>query len=172
MISRVAASILLVTIATVLVSPGVFARAGGGFVSGRATSPPAVHAHPATPPVVHPAGALAGGRGLLRAPFRRNFFRHRGRFTTGAWSGWYGPYDSYGPYDYGSNDYGSSYYGYGPPSEPPPTYPAPGYPVGGGAPDSSQKVIYVLPYRPGCDSETQKVPGRNGAEHAVRIVRC
>jgi hypothetical protein len=86
--------------------------------------------------------------------------------------GVYGPYDSYGPYDYGSNDYGSGYYGYGPPSEPPTAYPAPGYPVGGGAPDSSRKVIYVLPYRPGCDSETQKVPGRNGAEHAVRIVRC
>jgi hypothetical protein len=178
MITRVAASFFLVGIAAILVTSEVFARAGGGFMGGRAaSSPPRAHAHPATPPVVHPGGALAGGRGVLRAQaFRRNFLGHRGRFRNRAWSGrpwydgWYGPSD-YGPYDYNGGYYGAT--NYVPPYEPPPpAYPGPGYPVGGGAPDTAQKVIYVLPYRPGCDSETQKVPGKDGREHSVTIVRC
>jgi hypothetical protein len=176
MITRVAAG-LFVT-AAILVSPEVFARSAGGFMGGRAvSSPPRVHAHPAIP-AVHSGGALVGGRSLVRADaFGRNFFRHRARFGNRAWSGrqWYdGWYGSYGPYDYGSYDYGNGYYGatnYGPPYEPT-AHQGPGYPVGGTAPDTAQKVIYVLPYRPGCDSETQKVPGKGGGEHSVTIVRC
>jgi hypothetical protein len=179
MITRVAAGFFLIGIAAIAVSPEVFARGAGGFMGGRAVSSPGtVHAHPTTAPIVRPGGALAGGRGVTGAhAFRRDFFGHRSRFRRGAflgrqwYDGWYGSYD-YGPYDYGSNDYGGGYYGYGPTSESPPAYPVPGYPVGGDAPDTSQKVIYVLPYRPGCDSETQKVPGKNGGEHAVTIVRC
>jgi hypothetical protein len=174
MITRGAASFFLIGIAAIAVSPEVFARGAGGFMGGRAVSSPGrVHAHPPTAPIVRPPGALAGGRGLVRAhAFRRDFFRHRGRFGQGSFlGGWYGPYD-YGPYDYGSYDNGSGYDGYGPPYERPPAYQGPGYPVGGGAPDTSQKVIYILPYRPGCDSETQKVPGKSGGEHAVTIVRC
>jgi hypothetical protein len=174
MITRIAASFFLLGIAAIAVSPEVFARGTGGFMGGRTVSSPGrVHAHPPSAPIVRPAGALAGGRGVVRAhAFRRDFFRHRGRFGRGAFLGrqWYDGW--YGPYDYGSYDNGSGYDGYGPPYEPPPAYQGPGYPVGGGAPDTSQKVIYVLPYRPGCDSETQKVPGKNGGEHAVTIVRC
>src|SRR5438270_4078728 len=152
MITRVAASFFLVAIAAIAVSPEVFARAAGGFMGGRAvSSPPRAHARPATPPVVHPRGALAGGRGVLRVhAFRRNSFGHRGRFGNRAWSGrqwydsWYGPYDYSGPYGYDGGYYGAT--NYGPPYEPPPSaYPVPGYPVGGGTPDTAQKVIYVLP---------------------------
>jgi hypothetical protein len=177
MITRVAVGFLVIATAAVALSSGVFARGAGGFVGGRGVSaPPRVPAHPATPAVVHPGRSLVGG--IARAPAfgRSSFGHHRGRFGNRAWggrqwyNGWYGPYD-YGPYDYG--DY--SYYdgtGYIPPYAPTPAYQGPGYPVGGSAPDTAQKIIYVLPYRPGCDSETQKVPGKGGGEHSVTIVRC
>ena len=34
------------------------------------------------------------------------------------------------------------------------------------------RVHYVLPYRPGCDSQTQTLPGKDGEERSITIVRC
>jgi hypothetical protein len=90
--------------------------------------------------------------------------RQRGLFFL--WGLFHG-YGNYYPY-YDSSGYGRpSPYPYGQPPYPP----AANYPAADSAPDA-QRVIFLVPYRPGCDSETQKVPSMSGGERGIRIVRC
>jgi hypothetical protein len=155
--------------AGIFLSPEIFARPVGGFAP---RSSPAVHAfRPATPraPFLHGSGF---NRHAFRAPFLRH--RHFGRGFPGFWGAWpwYDPYNyGYGSYDGYTGDTGSL--GYGAPYAPPPSpYTGGPYPPAIAYPDASKKPIYVVPYRPGCDTETETLPWRNGSKHSVRIVRC
>jgi hypothetical protein len=119
--------------------------------------------HPAGLPIRSraTAGAHAFGAPLLR----------RQRFGSG-WSGaWVGGGDYY---PYGSSSY--PYYdtsGYGAPYEPPPShYPSAGYHGTANRAPFSQRPVYLVPYHPGCDSQTQVLPWRNDAERSITIVRC
>jgi hypothetical protein len=74
----------------------------------------------------------------------------------------YEPYYPYYPY------YDPT--GQGAPYDAPAAYPTAGYPTASSAP--AQRFIHVIPYRPGCDSQTQKLPWRDGGERSITIVRC
>jgi hypothetical protein len=161
MITRITASLVLLLAATFAVQESL-ARSGGGFGGGRAAAPPAA-LHPAGLPIRSraTAGAHAFGTPLLR----------RQRFGSG-WSGaWVGGGDYY---PYGSSSY--PYYdtsGYGAPYEPPPSpYPSAGYYGTANRAPVSQHPVYLVPYHPGCDSQTQVLPWRNDAERSITIVRC
>jgi hypothetical protein len=161
MIIRITASLVLLLAATFAVQESL-ARSGGGFGGGRAAAPPAA-LHPAGLPIRSraTAGAHAFGAPLLR----------RQRFGSG-WSGaWVGGGDYY---PYGSSSY--PYYdtsGYGAPYEPPPShYPSAGYHGTANRAPFSQRPVYLVPYHPGCDSQTQVLPWRNDAERSITIVRC
>jgi hypothetical protein len=103
------------------------------------------------------------------SPFLRTpFLRHR-RFSFGwpfaAWDGTPG----YQPYP--------DQTGYGAPSElAAPVYPTLGYsPMGSlgyPAAGSARTSVYVIPFRPGCDSQSQKLLWRDGGERSITIVRC
>jgi hypothetical protein len=143
------------------------ARPAGGFASHAVAASRAFRA--AVPRATFPRGF-----GARRDAFRAPFFRHRrlghGWPGYGSAGGWYDPYYGSGGYNGYTGDNGSL--GYGAPYDlPAPTYPESSYPTATNTPVAKQ-VIYVLPYRPGCDTQTETVPGRNGIEHAVRIVRC
>jgi len=142
MINRITASLVLLLAATFAVQESL-ARSGGGF-GGRAT-----------------AGAHAFGTPLLR----------RQRFGSG-WSGaWVGGGDYY---PYGGSSY--PYYdtsGYGTPYEPPPSpYPSPGYYGTANSAPVAPRPVYLVPYHPGCDSQTQTLPWRTGDDRSITIVRC
>jgi hypothetical protein len=137
---------------------------GRPFAGGRAMPlHPGVAARPLAAtarPVFHGQSArrLQGHVGL----------RHRARSGLGLWS-WY---DGYYPYDGYGTPYGASPYvpSDGLPYEgAPPPYPPPAPPV---AAPPVIKVINIIPYRPGCDTEVEKVPWSNGSEKSIRIVRC
>jgi hypothetical protein len=117
-----------------------------------------------------PQAAFPQGSGVRRNAFGRPFFRHRRHFGSG-FPGYWGAW----PYDYG---YGDGYtgdnaaLGYGEPYAPAPSpYSGGPYPPATSTPVSKQ-VIYVVPYRPGCETQTETLPWRNGSEHSIRIVRC
>jgi hypothetical protein len=166
MFIRIAAS-LVISVGAISVANETLAR-GGGFGGARIAAPPAALR----------AGPFAATRSHA---FRSPFFRHRHSSDgggSGLWYGGSGDYSSYGDYSgygnyypyYDSSGYGLStrpQYPYGQPPYPP----ASNYPAGGSAP-AAQNVIFVVPYRPGCDTETQMVPSTSGGERAIRIVRC
>jgi hypothetical protein len=146
------------------------ARSGGGMAaSPPASAPPA--SRPATiRPFFHPGRApFINQAGVRSHAFRTPFLRHR-RFGSGwplGWAGgWYDPNGGswYDPY-YDTTGRGQI----APYQPPPPPYPVAGYPA---AAPIVQRVIYVVPYRPGCDSQTQNLPWKDGHEHSVTIVRC
>ena len=99
----------------------------------------------------------------LRGHARHARFHHRGRSSLGLWP-WYDGY--YPPDDYGA-PYGAT--PYLPYDVEPPPYAPPPPPL---AAPPAIKVIQVIPYRPGCDTEVEKVPWTNGSERSIRIVRC
>jgi hypothetical protein len=173
MIIRIAASFVVVLgIGVVLVANETIARSGGGFAGGRSVS---------SFPALHPSGIRRGAVGeraavhshAFRTPFLRTpFLRHR-QFGFGwpfaAWDGTPG----YQPYP--------DQAGYGAPSELaapvyPTVYPTLGYsPMGSlgyPAAGSARTSVYVIPYRPGCNSQSQKLPWRDGGERSITIVRC
>ena len=161
MINRITASLVLLLAATFAVQESL-ARSGGGFGGGRAAAPPAAM-HPAGLPIRSRAiaGAHAFGTPLLR----------RQRFGSG-WSGaWVGGGDYY---PYGGSSY--PYYdtsGYGTPYEPPPSpYPSPGYYGTANSAPVAPRPVYLVPYHPGCDSQTQTLPWRTGDDRSITIVRC
>jgi hypothetical protein len=135
-----------------------------------------------------PAARLAGSRLLFHPTpfaqrsairshaFRGSFSRRRGFAGAGIWGdgsgydgSWYRPYTPYYDYTGQGGTQGGTY-------EPPTTtypraYPVAGYSAGGVA-HPAERPIYVVPYRPGCDSESQRLPWRDGGERAITIVRC
>lgn len=152
--------------ASVLLSSDVGARPAG---SSAAHSVPAAGA-------VRPAGLLRGSWTPRNAghffPRRHTFRQFGNNLGSGFWGGspWYdynygsGCYDCYSGYN-GSPGYGTPY------AAPPSPYSGGPYPPATSMPDPKQ-VIYVVPYRPGCETKTETLPWRNGSEHSVRIVRC
>jgi hypothetical protein len=169
MVIRIAASYLVIfVIEALLAADETTARPGGGFAAGRTVTPPSA-IHPAgARPVIHPGRAAASGTAGLRSQaLRRHAFRNR--HIGAGWPGWWGSWPGYEPY-YNS----APYLGPSGDSEsydlPPlgPSFPAMGYRT----PDRAPVSVYVIPYRPGCDSETQKVPGKGGEERSITIVRC
>ena len=161
MIIRITAGLVLLLAGTLAVQESL-ARSGGGFGGGRAAAPPAA-LHPAGLPIRSRAiaGAHAFGTPLLRLR----------RFGSG-WSGaWVGDGDYY---PYGGSSY--PYYdtsGYGTPYEPPPSpYPSPGYYGTANSAPVAPRPVYLVPYHPGCDSQTQTLPWRTGDDRSITIVRC
>jgi hypothetical protein len=77
-----------------------------------------------------------------------------GGWPTGAY---YEPSDAVAPYEQSAYPYPTG------------TPPAASYPVIG---PIQERVIQVITYRPGCNSQTETVPWRDGSDHAVTIVRC
>jgi len=161
MINRITASLVLLLAATFAVQESL-ARSGGGFGGGRAAAPPAA---------LHPAGLPIRGRATAGAHAFGTPLLRRQRFGSG-WSGaWVGGGDYY-PYG------GSSYpcydtSGYGTPYEPPPSpYPSPGYYGTANSAPVAPRPVYLVPYHPGCDSQTQTLPWRTGDDRSITIVRC
>jgi hypothetical protein len=171
MIIRVAASLfVMLAIGAILLAHETVARPGGGVVASPPASAPPASRPAAARPFIHPGRTPASNPAIMRShAFGTPFLRHR-RFGYGRQGGWFGG-SWYDPY------YDTTGRGQIAPYEPPPPpypvagYPAAGYPAAGSAP-IVQRVIYVVPYRPGCDSQTQNLPWRDGHEHSVTIVRC
>jgi hypothetical protein len=145
---RIAASVLaIVAIGSIAAPAEISAR---GLVGGRAL--PLVGAHP---PIVHP---------VLRAHTPLARFRHRRFFDNGFPAGVWAYPDGYGgsyspaadafPYDAPPDSY--------PSAAPPPPYAGP----------VRERIIYVMPARPSCSTQTYKVPSENGGERSINIVRC
>jgi hypothetical protein len=148
---RIAASVLaIVAIGSIAAPAEISARglAGGG----RAI------------PIV--GGHLPIARPALRAhtPFAR--FRHRRRFfdngfAAGVWSygdgygGYYEPTGDAVPYDAPPDSYPTA-------APPPPPYTGP----------VRERIIYVMPARPSCSTQTYKVPAESGGERSINVVRC
>lgn len=110
----------------------------------------------AAPPAFH-------GRSVGRfhlAP--RAHLRHGSASSFGLWP-------SYGYYPPESYEVPYVAPGYLPSEQAPPIYPPPAQTVA--APPVVQ-VINIIPYRPGCDTQIERLPWRNGAEKSIRIVRC
>ena len=172
MIIRVAAS-LVTLLGAIFVTHETLARSGGGLgggLGGVRAAAPATALHPAGLPLIR--GRVMTGPHAFRTPFLRH--RHFGNGWSGAWGGDYYPYGSWGDY----YPYGNSYYpyydasGYGVPHEPPPSpYSAAGYGAARSVP-VAQRPVYLVPYHPGCESQTQMLPWRTGGERSITIVRC
>jgi len=166
MIIRIAASLFVILGAgIILTANGAVARSGGGF-AGRSFSPAPAH------PFISPGRRIGGNASAARArAFRNPFFRHR-RFGSGLDGAWGSP--GYGSY-YDPTGYGPTGYdptgSIAPYDTPPPAYPAGSYPPAAVAP-AHRAIMTVIPYRPGCDSQTQKLPWRDGGERSITIVRC
>jgi hypothetical protein len=166
---------ILATLSVALGAASLLLGSDAGARSpGFAARPPAAIRATAGRPVLH------AGTGMRAHAFRtrsRSTFLRRGRFGSGWWGPW-GSWDGYPGYGSYSPDYSVPYDW--PAAEPPelvaPVLPRLGYsPMGSlGYPpaDKAATSVYVIPYRPGCDSQTQNVPWRNGSERSVTIVRC
>jgi hypothetical protein len=92
--------------------------------------------------------------------------RARLRHGTASGFGLWPTYDYYPPESY-ETPYGAS--PYLPSEQAPPIYPPPAQTV---AAAPAVQVINIIPYRPGCDTQIERLPWRNGTEKSVRIVRC
>ena len=151
MLARAAVSFLVIIVATwaIGLANDAVARSGHGFAPSGAR--PFFHsgaAHFRAPATVH-------AHGLRRGLRHHRFFGWPGLWSDGPW--------------YGAPSYDTS--GYGAPGEeatsdqPISRYPAPSAPL-------TERIIHVIPYRPGCDSETQRVPWKGGGERSITVVRC
>jgi hypothetical protein len=182
--SRIAAGFLAIFATGLIVAPVETAARGGGFVGGGRAMPvvggfrgPIVR-----PPIapVRPAVAPAAIRPapVARAPFARAPFahahfgrvpfanlRHRRFLSAGlpvsVWGdgSWYGGYID-----------PSYYYGAPPPAPAIYSYPATASPAEGVP--VRERVIYVMPPRPGCSTQTYHVPAEKGGERSINVVRC
>ena len=165
MFIRIAAS-LVISVGAISVANETLARGGGGFGGVRIAAPPA-------------SLRAAPFASIRSRAFRSSFFGHRRSSGggSGLWDSGSGGYSGYGDYSDCGNYYpycDSS--GYGLSTRPPYPYGQPPYPPAANYHSDSapavQNVIFVVPYRPGCDTETQKVPSMSGGERVIRIVRC
>jgi hypothetical protein len=181
--SRIAAGFLAIFATGLMVAPVETAARGGGFVGGRAmpavggfrgpiVRPPIAPVRPMVAPVVRAPFARAP---IVRAPFARVPFgrvpfanlRHRRFFSAGlpvsVWGDapWYSGYTdpSYYPSYYSAPPDPAIY------SYPATASPAEGVPV-------RERVIYVMPPRPGCSTQTYTVPSERGGERSINVVRC
>jgi hypothetical protein len=142
-----------------MLAPDVWARGGFGGHRGLAAAGP----RPVGKTFVH------GHAGLRRAGVLPHRF---GRPLRGWWStGWYGGYYDPDNYQLLHDRPGYAEPVYGAPVVGSPGYGAPGY--GGPAyPLPAPRIVDVIVYRPGCSSETETVPWRDGKPHTITMVRC
>jgi hypothetical protein len=159
---RVTAGCLAIAAVGLCVAPGEVAARGGGFAGGGrpmmsfSGALRAPIARPAVAPV-RPLGAAPAHAGHV-APFAH--LRHRRFLAAGFWGDlpWYGGY--YDPSGY-LPAYQQPTYIY-------PTttaYPAVDAPV-------RERIIYVMPPRPSCSTQTYTVPAEDGGERSINVVRC
>jgi hypothetical protein len=171
---RIAASFLAILATGLIVAPAeTSARAGlagprgmpmrampfhGGF---RAPIAPAPIARPAIAPPLRPAVNAVVPRRIHAAPF--GHVRHRGLFIGGSPVALWGDAPWYNGY-YDPSGYVPSY------QQPIYTYPTAAYP----APETivRERIIYVLPPRPSCSTQTYRVPSEEGGVRSINIVRC
>jgi hypothetical protein len=162
---RIAAGFLAIFATGLTVAPVETAARGGGFVGGGRAMPVVRGfrgpiARPAIAPV-RPAAAAPSLRATPFAharfapvPFGRGNLRHRRFFSNGVavWGDapWYSDYTD-----------PASYYG----SYPAAASPADDVPV-------QERVIYVMPPRPGCTTQTYRVPADSGGKRSINVVRC
>jgi hypothetical protein len=187
--SRIAAGILAIFATGLIVAPVETAARGGGFVGGgRAmpvvggfrgpiVRPPIAPVRPMVAPAIRhaPLGHAPLARApfarvpFARAPFGRVPFAHlrRGRFfSAGLPVSVWGDAPWYGGYIDPSYSYGA------PPPDPAIySYPATASPAADGGP-VRERVIYVMPPRPGCSTQTYHVPAEKGGERSINVVRC
>jgi hypothetical protein len=177
---RIAASCVAVVAVAVIAAPAETSARGGAFGGGRAISPQggALHgsfrarvARPVAPSVTRlaPAGSVARGPAHVRSAAH---FGHRRLFGAGwplsAWGDapWYGGGGYYDPSDtVASGAQPDDRPGYSP------SYSYPVYP----SPDGTvvrERVIYVIPFRPGCGTQTYRVPAEGGGRRSINVVRC
>lgn len=191
--SRIAAGFLAVFATGLIVAPVETAARGGGFVGGGRAMPAVggfrgpIARPPIAPvrPVVAPAATRAAP--FARAPFARAPFarvpfarvpfarvpfgrvpfahlRHRGFLSAGL------PVSVWGDAPWYSGYIDPSYYYSAPPDPAIYSYPATASPA-----DSvpvRERVIYVMPPRPSCSTQTYHVPAESGGERSINVVRC
>jgi hypothetical protein len=169
---RAATSILGILSIGLIVAPadGTARGFGGG---GRAGPVGGLHALPARPAVVAPPApvrplpAAIHPRGHAFAPFIRSHHRRFIRNGAGWWSYPAYGYDDYAPYQ-------QPVY-----PDPATAYPASAYPPAAYPPDAYpptaaviERVIYVVPIRPSCSTQTYRVRSEKGGERSIDVVRC
>jgi hypothetical protein len=183
--SRIAAGLLAIFATGLIVAPVETAARGGGFAGGGRAMPVVggFRGPIARPPIaapVRPVAAPAGTRAapFARAPFARAPFarvpfarapfahlRHRRFFSAGLPVSIWGDAPGYSGY------LDPSYY-YGAPPDPGIySYPATAAPAADVAP-VRERVIYVMPPRPSCSTQTYRVPAESGGERSINVVRC
>jgi len=167
---RIAASIIGIVAIGLLVAPPETSARGGGFAGGRAM--PVMAAPVARPLVARPPVTPRPAGTPLRA-HRLAHFRHHRFFGAGLPAGWWS-YPGYGDY-YDPSGY-SPFYQQPIYPDPATAYPVTGYPPVPYPPPAvapiSERIIYVVPLRAGCSTETYKVRSAAGGERSVDVVRC
>jgi hypothetical protein len=181
---RIAASCVAVVAVAVIAAPAEMSARGGVVGGGRAVSVQGGPLHgsfrarvarPAAPFVAPsvtrpaPAGSAARGPAHVRSAAR---FGHR-RFFGAGWplsvwgdAPWYAGGGYYDPSDtVASGEQSDDRPGYSP-SYSYPVYPSPAGTV------VRERVIYVIPFRPGCGTQTYRVPAEGGGRRSINIVRC
>jgi hypothetical protein len=167
---RIAASFLAIFATGLIVAPAETKARAGGLAGARGMPMRAIPFHggfrapiarPAIAPVRPAQNAVAPAR-INAAPF--GHFRHRRFFGGGLPVAIWGdvPWYSGGYYDSPS---------YVPPYQQPIyTYPTAAYP----APETivRERIIYVLPPRPSCSTQTYRVPAQDGGVRSINVVRC
>lgn len=130
---------------------------------------PAMRAPLTRPTIVRPAhpGPMQSPAMMARTrlhPDRTQLVHHRrllgfGWPVVGGWpaDGYYEPSAAVAPDEQSAYPYSTG------------SLPAAGYPATG---PIQERVIQVITYRPGCNSQTETIPWRDGRDHAVTIVRC
>ncbi len=153
-----AAGFAAVVVIALMVAPFEADARATGF--GRSMAPQRSFHPPAARPFVHRPSHIASRGARLHGP---SPLRHRGFNGFGwplAWwggAGWYGTY--YDPSNYVLLHDQPIYSN-------PMTYPLPQT-----AP-APERVVHVIVYRPGCDTEMQKVSWGDGSERSIAVVRC
>jgi hypothetical protein len=166
---RIAASFLAIFATGLIVAPTETSARAGGVAGGRGMPMRAIPFHggfraPIVRPQIAPlrpaVNAVAPAR-VRAAPFAH--FRHRRFFAGGL------PVTVWGDAPWYSGYYDPSGY-VAPYQQPTYTYPTATYP----APDTivRERIIYVLPPRPSCSTQTYLVPAERGGERSINIVRC
>jgi hypothetical protein len=134
---------------------------------------PAMHAPIAHPSIVRPAVPRPIPSPAMMArthmhPDRTRLIHRQflglGWPVAGGWpaGAYYEPTGTVTPYEQVTYPYSAG-------SLPAASYPATNYP------DMRlimERILRVMTYRPGCNSQTETVPWRDGSDHAVTIVRC
>jgi hypothetical protein len=159
---RVAAGFVAILAVGLCLASGEVAARGGFAGGGRPMSFSAPLRAPMARPALAPVHPLANGVAPVHpgrvAPFAH--LRNRRFLAAGFWGDlpWYGGYSD-------PSGYLPAY------QQPTYTYPTTtAYPAADAV--VRERIIYVMPPRPGCSTQTYNVPGEDGGERSINVVRC